>query len=327
MAIYYLSAFFKNRSGDMLAATILCQLAGCLTKVTFLPLVLILGLLLLVNELKNLRSLPVAVTNYFRTANRRAWPYALAILVALGLNLHLYGGNYLKYGTLNPGMTEVYPNNVMQYRITARETIFRLYTQEKISYMEALQMTGGIEHPGDKSDTFFMLMNYENLKRNPKLWMGPVQYARVWLENIVGTILGIKGHLPMYKEFRYLIPIYLLLLLSMLGFAARWRPQQSGWLPPSLAVIACYYAGYIMYKINYNAYLYYGTPGITLQGRYLFPIIGPICVLSCHYLLRLFSSDYIRVPLALVTAFLFIAYDFPWFLMHATPDWYVWMPR
>jgi hypothetical protein len=327
MAIYYLFAFFKNRSADLLAASILCQMAGCLTKVTFLPLVLILGLLLLVYEFKNLRALPLAITNYLRTANRQAWLSALAILVALGLNLHLYGGNYIHYGSLNPGMSEVLPKNAMQYRITARETIFKLYTQEKISYMEALQMTGGIEHIGDKSDMFFMLMNYENLKRNPRLWMGRLQYAKVWLENMVGTILGIKGHLPMYKDSSYLIPIYLLMALSLLGFVIRWRARECGWLPPCLAAIVCYYAGYLLYKINYNAYLYYGTPGITLQGRYLFPIIGPIYVLSCHYLTQLFRSDKIRLALVLATALLFIAYDFPWFQMHSTPQWYEWMPR
>jgi hypothetical protein len=327
MAIYYLFAFFKNRSGGLLAASILCQLAGCLTKVTFLPLVLVLGLLLLVYELKDLRSLPAAVTNHFRTANRRAWLSALAILVALGLNLHLYGGNYLNYGTLNPGMAEVSPKNAMQYRIAARETIFRLYTQEKISYMEALMMAGDIQQPGDKADMFAMLMNYENLKRNPKLWMGPLPYTEIWFENMVGTIFGIKGHLQIFKDSRYIIPIYLVMTLSLLGFAVRWRPRQSGWLPPSLAAVACCYAGYILYKINYNAYLYYGTPGVTLQGRYLFPVIGPLYVLLCHYLLQLFRSDKIRLALALATALLFIAYDFPWFLMHTTPQWYEWMPR
>jgi len=327
MAIYYLFAFFKERSGGLLAASIICQLAGCLTKVTFLPLVLILGLLLLVYEMKNLHGLPSAVTNHFRTTAPKGLLTALVILMALGLNLQLYAGNYLNYGVLNPGMAEVCPTYVLQYRIGARETIFRLYTEEKISFMDALVMTGDIKHSGDKADTFFLLMNYEKLKLNPQLWMGPLHYAGVWLESMVSTVFGIKGHLPMYKESRYLIPVYLVMALSLLGFAVRWRPSQSGWIPPYLAAIACFYAGFLLYKVNYSAYLYYGTPGITLQGRYIFPVIGPIYVLSALYLLRLFRSDYIRVSLALVTALLFIMYDFPWFLMHATPQWYEWMPR
>jgi hypothetical protein len=327
MAIFYLFAFFKERSGGLLLASILCQLAGTLTKVTFLPLALVLGLLLFVHEFSDLRGIPAATTTYFRKASRRAWLSALAILVALGLNIQLYAGNYLNYGTLNPGLAQVCPKDAMQYRIAARETIFKEYSEGRISYMDALVMAGRIKHPGDKSDTFYLLMNYENLKRSPQLWMGPLEYTGVWLENMAGSIFGIKGHLPMFKDFRYVMPIYLGIALALLGFLTRWRPRESGWLPLYLAVIVCYYAGYLLYKVNYNAYLYYGTPGITLQGRYLFPVIAPICVLSCHYLLHLFRPNYIRVPLALTLSLMFIAYDFPWFLMHATPEWYTWMPR
>ena len=109
-------------------------------------------------------------------------------------------------------------------------------------------------------------------------------------------------------------------------FSSAGGPGTEGWLPPSLAAIACFYAGFLMYKVNYNAYLYYGTPGITLQGRYLFPVIGPVYVLLCHYLLRLFRAENARLAVALATALLFVAYDFPWFLAHATPEWYAWLP-
>ncbi|MEI6703650.1 MAG: hypothetical protein WCL71_08970, partial [Deltaproteobacteria bacterium] len=75
--------------------------------------------------------------------------------------------------------------------------------------------------------------------------------------------------------------------------------------------------------INFGSYLYYGTPGITLQGRYLFPVIAPVYVLMCHYLLILFRAEYLRLTVALATALLFVASDFPYFLMHATPKWFV----
>jgi hypothetical protein len=193
--------------------------------------------------------------------------------------------------------------------------------------MEALVMAGEIKHPGDKADTFFLLMNYENLKQNPSLWMTLPQYSQAWLATMVGTILGIKAHLIMAKDGRYLIPFYLLAGCAVLGFCVRWRPRESGWLPLCLVVVAAGYAGYLMYKVNYSSYLYYGTPGPTLHGRYLFPVIGPVYVLICHYLLRLFRSGKVRVPLALATALLFIVYDFPWFLAHATPKWFAWLPQ
>ncbi len=327
MAVYYLFAFFKERSSGLLVASILCQLAGCLTKVTFLPLFLILGMLLLIFEVKNLRTIPNAVRNYFQSARRSAWITTLIILFTAGLNLHLYAGNYITYGTLAPGITDVAPKGAMQYRITARDTIFRRYSEGNISFMEALQLAGDIEHPGDKSDTFYILMNYEKLRLNPNLWMGPLQYSKVWFKDMAASTFGIKGHLHMFKASPYLIPIHLLMALSLLGFFIRWRPRESEWATLGLAALTCCYTGYLMYKVNYGAYLHYGTPGVTLNGRYLFPLIGPVCALSCYYLLRLFRSDYIRYPLALATALLFITYDFPWFLVNATAQWYEWLPK
>lgn len=328
MAIYYLFAFFKERSVGFLAASILCQLAGSLTKATYLPLALVLSALLLIHEFRRLHILPAALKGYFQACAFKEWLLVLLIFIALGLNLHLYAGNYLHLGTMTPSMSDVFPAKIAtQFGIVARETIFREYSEGRISYMDALVMTGEIKHPGNKADTFYLLMNYENLKRNPQLWMGPLPYAKVWFENMIGTIFGIKGHLHMFKDFRYLIPVYLMMAFSVLGFFVRWRRRDTGWLPLCLAAIVCFYSGLLLYKVNYNAYLYYGTPGITLQGRYLFPVIGPVYVLACHYLLQLFRADKIRFALTLVTALLFISYDFPWFLIHATPEWYEWMPH
>lgn len=327
MAIYYEFAFFKNRSGSLLVASLLCQMAGNLTKVTFLPLALALCVLLLIHEVRSLRALPAVLKGYFKSCAFKESLLMLLLFIALGLNLHLYAGNYLRLGKMSPSMTDVFPAHIAtQFGIAARETIFREYSEGRITYMDALILTGEIKHPGNKADTFYLLMNYENFKRNPQYWMGPFTYARFWFENMAGSIFGIKGHLQMFKESRYITPVYLIMAFSVLGFFVRWRQRDSGWLPLFLVAIVCFYSALLLFKINYSAYLYYGTPGITLQGRYLFPVIGPVYVLACYYLLQLFRTDNIRLALSLVTAMLFISYDFPWFLMHATPEWYEWMP-
>ena len=328
MAIYYQFAFFKNRSGDAFVASLLCQMAGSLTKITFLPLILALNVLLVMHEGKDLLNFPAAAGRYFRESARRASLVTVALLVAAGLNLHLYAGNYLHFGALNPPMTTVVSATAaMNSRLDARGTIFNEYKAGKISYMDALILAGEIKHPGDKADTFYLLMNYENLKRNPQLWLGPFGYAKVWFQIMIATIFGIKAHLGMFKAPLYVVPVYAVAALAALGFAIRWRPREAGWLPPGLAAVALFYAGYLMYEVNYDSYLNYGEPSLTVYGRYLFPILVPVSVLACHYLLQLFRSHYIRLALALATALLCISYDFPWFLMHVTPEWYEWMPR
>ena len=328
MAVYYLLAFFPSRSPHLLAAALVAQLAGCLAKMTFLPLVLVLDLLLLVHERRNLRQLSAALAGYFRSGGNRARLLGLLVLIGFVLNLQLYGMNYYRYRALVPSMSQVLSVPVaMNYRLDARGIIFNQYKAGKISYMDALILAGEIKHPGDKADTFYLLMNYENLKRNPGLWLSPLAYAGVWFETMTSTAIGIKAHLSMLKDARYLAPVYVLMALSFLGFLRRFRPRDSGWLPACLAAIACFYAGFLLWKVNYATYLNYGAPALTLFGRYLFPVIGPLTVLFCHYLLQLFGQPRLRLALALATALLFVAYDFPWFLSHATGEWYEWLPR
>jgi hypothetical protein len=327
LAIYYLFAFFRYRSGGMLVASLLCQMAGSLTKTTFLPLILVLILLLVLNEVRNLKALPERIMRQFSEFSRRTWLAVFLLVIAVGLNLQLYAGNYLSYGSPNPGMPQVLsPGIAMQHRLDARGMIFNQYKEGKISYMDALILAGEIKHPGDKADTFYLLMNYAKLKDNPRLWMGPLAYASYWFQTMTATTFGIKAHLGMFKPPLYLVPLYMFMALAFTGFLSRFRPAESGWTSLFIAAVAAWYAGFLMYEINYDTYLNYGEPSLTLYGRYLFLVISPVSVLFCHYLLSLFRLVYIRSALAAATALLFISYDFPWFLMHVTPEWYSWLP-
>jgi hypothetical protein len=251
----------------------------------------------------------------------------MLLVFAAGLNLKLYAGNYLRYGAPNPGMSQVVsPESAMQSRLDARGMIFNQYKAGKISYMDALILTGEIKHPGDKADTFYLLMNYEKLKRNPQLWLSPLDYANFWFQTMAASIFGLRAHLGMFKPPLYLLPVYVIMALASLGFIARWRQREEGWGPLGLAVVVVSYAGFLIYEVNYDAYHNYGDPSLTVYGRYMFVVLSPISVLLCHYLLRLFRSGTVRTAFSLATALLFISYDFPWFLMHATAEWYSWLP-
>jgi len=328
MAFYYLFAFFRERSTSLLVASLLCQLAGCLTKITFLPLVLALNVLLLILGFRYLITLPAAIMHYCRTSVQRTLLSIVLLLITTGLNLHLYAGNYLLYGGLNLEMKDVLSNQAaMQNRTNARGLIFKQYKEGRISYMDALILTGEIKHPGDKADTFYLLMNFQQLKHNPALWLGPIDYAKVWARIMLSTIFGIKGHLQIYKGAVAMMAIYAVIGLTCLGFVMRWRPRKDGWLPPTLMTVAIMYTGYLMYYFNYGSYKTYGEPSLTVYGRYLFPVMTPVYVVMCYYFLYLFRSGYGRWMLALATAVFFISYDFPWFLLNTTPEWYQWMPR
>ena len=329
MAIYYLLAFFKERSANALALCLLCQLAGSLTKVTFLPLTLILNALLLCHEFRNIRQLPQALPAWLRDAGWRGCALALALLLALGLNLQLYGGNLLRYRSLNPEMYQVLPPELaMLNRLQARNMIFDLFKQRQVSKEQALEMTARIANPGDRGDAVALIENYDAaLHGMGEPTLEPLEYAAIWMLNMTGTVFGIKAHRYMPDNGPLLYLFLALMLLSGFAFLVRWRPGVAGaWLSASLAALAGFYAAYLLYFVNYQVYLDMKMFGMTVTGRYLLPILGASYVVACLYLLRLFRSESARVAVALSVSLLLLISDFPFFLLHATPEWFMTSP-
>ncbi len=322
MAVYYLLAFFKTRSGGRLAFSLLCQFAGCLTKVAFLPLALILDITLLLHETGNIRNLPGALRTYFHAIG---WPrhvLMLGIFFFLALNIQLYVGNYLHHGSLTPTMAEVLsPGEAMQNRLEARNMIFNLFKEGKVSMGEALDMTSQISHPGDRADAKALIFNYAYMKDEGSGLMGIGAYAVFWAEKMAATVFGIAGHLAMLSSGPTLWPFSALIILTVLSVLIRWRPSDILWLPSCLLMIVFSYAS-VLFVVNHRTYLDYWTPAIALQGRYIFPVLGPVYVLSTYYLLRLFRNKFARLAMSVAVCFIFIGFDFPYFLLRVTSQWF-----
>jgi hypothetical protein len=323
MAVYYLLAFFKTRSGDVMAASFLCQMAGALTKPSFLPLVLVLNLLLVIHEFNSFRLLPGALSTYFKTAGWRRLGLVLGIVLGLSLNIHLYGGNYLYYGDMVPEMSDVLsPDKAMQNRLAARSMIFSQFKEGRISREEALAMTSQINHPGDRADAENLIENWADLKEYGFEPLGPVQYAAFWVQRMASGIFGIFGHILMANEGPLMWLFAAVFALAGFAVIVRWRPSKTTRFPLYMMVIAVFYGLFLMYGVNYRGYLDSGKLDLSLQGRYVFPVLGPIYIIVCYYLLRLFRSAYARLVVAGAVSLLFIASDLPYFLIHATPDWF-----
>ena len=322
-AVYHLLAFLKNRSGDLLAISLLYLLAGSLTKVSFLPLVLILTMLLFIHEAKNIRLLPGVLSGYFKTAGWRQWGFAICILLGLALNIQHYGGNYLHYGNLAPEMFDVLsPDKAMQNRLAARSLIFFQFKEGRISRAEALAMTSQINHPGDRADAIYLIENYDALKSSKTELLGPLDYLIFWVPQMAAGIFGIFGHIQMANRGPTIWPFAVLGMLTILGILFRWRPGEAGWLSSCLMAIAVFYGLFLLYFVNYSGYLDCGALGIALQGRYIFPVLGPIYVISSFYLPHLFRNERLRLGVSSAACIIFIASDFPYFLLHATPEWF-----
>jgi hypothetical protein len=323
MAVYYLLAFFKDRSVNLLLVSILCQLAGCLTKITFLPLVLIMNILLFIHEVRNIRAMPSVLKDYIYASGKRGLILIFAILAFVVLNIQLYGGNVLHYKKLNPKIYKVLaPEIAMQNRISARDMIYLAFKEERISLNKALEMASQISHNGDRRDTINLIKTHTANEERGVPLLGPLEYITPWSLRMMATIFGIFGHLTMFNKWPAILPFVALIILTGLGIIIRWRPRETKLLPAYLAVIAAFYGIFLMYAVNYRSYLYYENFALALQGRYIFPVIGPIYILSCYYIMQLFRGKYARWGIFVMAVIIFIAYDLPYFLIRATPEWF-----
>jgi hypothetical protein len=264
---------------------------------------------------------PAVVANF----QNRKWRYftlPLAILL-LVLNLQLYGGNLLRYKKIAPEMSAVLsPEIALQNRISARDTIFTLLKEQRISYDQAVGMTSLIDHPGDRADAIYLAKNYVQYMSNGPGLMSPLSYIIPWGQQMLSGVFGIAGHLSMNSIWPTNLSIVVLMALTTLAILIRWRPRKEELLPSLLGIVAGFYGVFLMYAVNYRIYIYFASFPLALQGRYIFPIIGPLYVLTCYYLLRLFNGKHARLCLTAAAAFVFIASDFPFFLTHVTPDWF-----
>ena len=327
MAIYYQFAFFKKRSIDCLVVSFLCQLAGCLTKLSFLPLSLILVALWVLHEVKRVRSLPVAIKRYYREKGWRAYVLSFAILAGLLLNVQLYGVNYLQYRDLRPAVSEVLsPEIALEYRLSARDMIVEDFKEGRLNYQQAMRMTRLVSHQGDRADTAYLIQALADHRVNGYEPLGPLAYAVPWGKHIPATVFGIKAHLSMLNEGLTIIPVVVLMLLALLGFVMHWRRGSPVGLAAYLLILCGFYAIFVMYVHNYQLYLYYENFSMGLQGRYLFPVLGAFYVCFSYSLMRLFRSERLRLGLAIAVIFVFVASDFPFFLYHATRNWFAIMP-
>ena len=112
---------------------------------------------------------------------------------------------------------------------------------------------------------------------------------------------GILGHKSYFPE--HIITVYQLFYLGMLLLAARfWRkPTFAIW--SALGIIT----GFVLaiFVVNFESELTYGFKQISLQGRYLFPVIALFYALTA-YTQSLVKPKFLRVLLVGLTCALFV---------------------
>jgi hypothetical protein len=321
-AVYYLHLFLvKERPVDFLYFS-LALTAGTLTKQTYLPLVPPLLFILLA---RGRHSLVKIWAEWHRKPKKAQWNLvlpAVAALLLLALNLQLYAGNLIKYNHLIPSSTQILSDKqAMEYRIFARGKIFQQFRNGKITFDEALSMADHIKHLRDREDTVNLLKIAREQKENPAPLMNRFQYFREWLIIMQGTTFGILGHHSLIKYDHWSIIFNIISVVCLLALLLRWRPGQARGRFTDAILLVLFYGMILSQYVCYSNYLGSGVLDLSLQGRYIFPVIIPIFACSAYYLTVHWPRPF-QYYAATILGLIFIAGDFPFFLHSATPIWF-----
>jgi hypothetical protein len=185
------------------------------------------------------------------------------LLIIIGGNFAIYGINLIRYQALTPPCPEI-------LTITECEISPFIIRYQEIALEEKLTITESIR------------MGFPS----------PLRYALDdWVWHILLRSFGVVGHqsyFPLHLILFYQIVFYLTLFLSFINLLYH---RKINTVALHLFWVMLFYSITLLIN-NYNSELVYGFLQISLQGRYIFPIIGIILVLLTHV--------YMKVPSRLI---------------------------
>ena len=316
--------FVKSQSAQdfMFLGIAICS--GMLSKDGFLPVAAAsaaIALYAIVAQKPTLSFFKKAVSD---TKNMRRTLFLLPIFLLISAAAALlYGENLVRYHRLVPTLDQVFTEkNAMKFRLFAQEHILDLYQKDKINYDQAVSMAGSINHPGDRMDTYYLLDLEHQNKSQPIQHLNRIEYAFPWLDMMLKRSVGIAGHLTMQKTGFEITGYQIILCMAIFLFVRYWRPSAGGGNLTYALLITLFHAIVLMQLFNYNQYMRTHALGIYLHGKYLFPVLVPACALGAYALINPLKKTAATIVAAGVSVF-FIWGDFPYFLSHATRDWFM----
>lgn len=322
MALYYMHRFFLERKPAYFLLAGIALLAGSLTKIAFLPLVLIYTGIILVHERDRLKLFPSFISNI--SNNLRLSDKGLVIILTLLLVMcfELYGMNILKFHKLVPATSQVMSEEqFMQHRISARDYVITKFRSGEWDYQTAVDKAKQISHPGDQATALHILRVHAANQKNEISVLSRLAYSYNWFEHLLGNGVGITAHRSLPKTINEIAIYQTIFLLAVFVVVRFWRRRDAGLIINQSLIIVLCYGFFLMLFHNYNIYLWSLSPYLGIQGRYIFPILIPLLGVFTFYLTNNMSRSF-RISIALLISIFFIWGDFPYFYANADSTWF-----
>lgn len=316
MSICYFVDYLKNRTRTALIFTMLSLALGCLTKTSVMPLAFAILFSLTLFERKNLVTAAKRfIPDWKGSGFKQKW-WLIVTLFVISLNVLLYGSNLLQFGHMVPKPHQILSEQeILRNFVYSRNYIFLGYKRGDLTEEQALELASEIEDQQSSLAIKKMVEweVYRSKSANSAPYYSRVGYVVPWYQLMLRSTYGILGHLVLFREPNELRLYTIVLASALFMLVLRIFRKKIDASEIILASIALFYTLVLMQMVNYRAYANFEVIQITLQGRYLFPLLLPIYGIVAKNLLSI-PSLYPRVLITLVMISIFVYGDFIFFM-------------
>ena len=312
MLIYYFAEFTLKRSSASLVYLFLSIVLGTLTKKTILPIAFIVVVCMLIMNRSHLKGLIGNLKPFWSGLSRKPKVWAFVALFVMVLNGFLYGGNMIKFGHFVPEANQILSEEeIYTHPVYARNAIYLDFLSREKDLEESLERAKQIKGKAASLDTMNLLQY--SAQQEEFVPMSRLAYAWPWSRIMIRSTYGILGHTITVRSFTALIPYSVIFILALCSVGLHWKQRKTFPVEIALIISIVFYVFLLMQQINYSGYRSFQMVHISVQGRYLFPLIVPIYALIAKYILAV-SSTRLQLGVALIISFLFVYGDFIFFL-------------
>ena len=301
-SIFYLFAYLKNNKIKDGLFFAIFTLVGMLTKLAFGPLFVVLWIIMMLHSSKRLKQIIGEVKRY---AGKRVNLIPITVfLILAALFVVFYGRNVVKYGSYSP----------------------RVGRNEERTCPPPKTINKNVPKNEDEAEKPINELPLTGWSGNKIIYA--IEYLPVWSVKMTEGVFNIVSHRSLAKTSLYHKVLFVFLVTSSAGllWALFRRKQKELWL---LLLIAFSYGFYLFYFVNLRTFINgYADPAarmLSIQGRYIFPVLSPLVFLFAYGLMGNIKNKKLRILIfALLLLFLFYG-DMFYFLRHYKV-WYLQLP-
>lgn len=136
--------------------------------------------------------------------------------------------------------------------------------------------------------------------------------------------INVISHESLVKNSFYVYIFHALLIISLVFLVWTLVIKKNNKIL-LLFLIFLAYSSFVFFEVNYRTYLITKNISEGIQGRYLFPVLGPLVIVMAYSLLSIFKNKLINLIIFVVVSGFFIYSDFG-YLVKNYHQWYFLVP-